>query len=272
MKFISTASLVALAATLATSAQAAPAARLDFGNFLDSFSSYLNQNHHNHPATKTVYVTLGYGETAPTPTTSWGMDTEKPAEFGSLGSDMNAPTDAEASDSSSESDDIATDGQETPSSTASSSASASEESSSSSSDGAGASDWVTQMVCRVNVVRSQNGAQPLGISSELNKLSQGQSDYQNSINQMTHSNPAGGLGDRLSAIGVSWASAAENVAAGMQTPEEAQDAWEKSSGHFENMVNPSMAYFGAARTNNYYTQEFYGVSGGARAQDIPQCN
>ncbi|KAJ2795637.1 hypothetical protein H4S07_006431 [Coemansia furcata] len=89
---------------------------------------------------------------------------------------------------------------------------------------------------------------------------------------MTHSDPAGGVGDRLTANGISWSTAAENVAAGMQTAAEAQDAWEHSPGHLANMVNPSLTYVGVGQVNSYYTQMFYGVSGSAPAMNVPKCN
>ncbi|KAJ2393210.1 hypothetical protein GGI23_005072 [Coemansia sp. RSA 2559] len=250
MKLINTASLVALAAAIAATSQAAPAPKFDLGDLLGSFTSRI---HNGIQHLETVFVTLGPGETAPTSAAAGAMGADNSAEYGGLNTDLAATGDSESSDISSSSAPDA-------------------ETSSSSSSGSGASDWVTQMVCRVNVVRAQNGAQPLGISPDLIKLAQGQSDYQNSISEMTHSNPSGGIGDRLTALGVAWASAAENVAAGMQTPGEAQDAWEKSPGHFANMIDASMSYFGAASNNNYYTQEYYGPQGAARAEDIPQCS
>ncbi|KAJ2909320.1 hypothetical protein GGI21_002003 [Coemansia aciculifera] len=134
------------------------------------------------------------------------------------------------------------------------------------------SDWITTMACRINVVRAARGLQPLGLSSDLDTIAQKHSDYQNSINTMTHSDPAGGVGDRLNAMSISWSSAAENVAAGMQTAEQAQQALENSPGHLANMVNPDLIYFGAGQTNGYYTQDFYGVSGNTRALNIPKCN
>ncbi|KAJ2746676.1 hypothetical protein GGI20_001177 [Coemansia sp. BCRC 34301] len=134
------------------------------------------------------------------------------------------------------------------------------------------SNWITAMACRINVVRAARGLQPLGLSSDLDSIAQKHSEYQNSIKQMTHSNPAGGLGDRLTAANIAWSSAAENVAAGMKTAEQAQQALENSPGHLANMVNPNLAYFGAGQVNGYYTQNFYGVSGNARALTIPKCN
>ncbi|KAJ1914265.1 hypothetical protein GGI13_001288 [Coemansia sp. RSA 455] len=136
----------------------------------------------------------------------------------------------------------------------------------------GSDNWITAMVCRVNAIRVARGAQPLGLSSEADAVAQQHSEYQNSIKQMTHSNPAGGVGARLAAKGVSWSTAAENVAAGMRTPEQAQEVLENSSGHLANMLNPSLTYMGAGSSNGYFTQIFYGESGNARALTVPKCN
>ncbi|KAJ2171968.1 hypothetical protein EV180_001747 [Coemansia sp. RSA 518] len=132
--------------------------------------------------------------------------------------------------------------------------------------------WITEMVCAINKVRASHGASPLGISDELNSIAQKHSDYQNSINQMTHDDPAGGVGARLTALGVSWMSAAENVAAGMTTPAQAQQALEESPGHLANMVDSSMTFVGVGRSSNYYTQNFYGNGASTPAINIPQCN
>ncbi|KAJ1944397.1 hypothetical protein GGF37_002210 [Kickxella alabastrina] len=133
-------------------------------------------------------------------------------------------------------------------------------------------DWITTMVCRINYVRTQRGLQPLGLSPEAISVSQKHSDYQYSTQQMTHNDPEGGIGDRLRNAGISWDNAAENVAAGMETPEQAQQTLENSSGHLANMVSPNMAYFGAGRAGNYYTQSFYSLPGDGRPANVPACN
>ncbi|KAJ2492113.1 hypothetical protein IWW37_001690 [Coemansia sp. RSA 2050] len=237
MKFVSAATLLALAvATQATPLFDLPEIdlpRLDF--------------HRARTVTKVVYVTAGRDVEKPTNAlpTPPAKDTKAPvASPSNLPSDKPANTDIAPSPSPpAETGTVVAPG-----------------------------NWVTSMVCRINAIRAARGAQPLGLSSELNALAQQHSQYQNSIGQMTHSNPAGGVGARLSAAGISWSTAAENVAVGMQTGDQAQDAWEKSSGHLANMVNPSMTYVGAGQVNGYWTQIFYGVSGNAPASTIPKCN
>ncbi|KAI8324933.1 SCP-domain-containing protein [Martensiomyces pterosporus] len=131
--------------------------------------------------------------------------------------------------------------------------------------------WVMTMLCRVNAVRAAHGVHPLGLSSELDSIAQKHSSYMSSISDMTHADPDGSLGTRLTRDGIAWSGAAENIAAGMKTPEDAQRALENSPSHLANMVSPNMAYFGAGAANGYYTQNFYALPGNARPNSVPAC-
>ncbi|KAJ2372748.1 hypothetical protein GGI05_007584, partial [Coemansia sp. RSA 2603] len=91
--------------------------------------------------------------------------------------------------------------------TTSSAAPAQTTSSSSSSD-----DWMTDMLNRLNAVRAAAGKSAVSLDSNLNAIAQSHSQYQSSINDMTHSDPSGTLGTRLNARRVSWQGAAENIA------------------------------------------------------------
>ncbi|KAJ1958773.1 hypothetical protein EC988_000093 [Linderina pennispora] len=146
------------------------------------------------------------------------------------------------------------------------------DSSSSSSSSSSSGDWIMTMLCRINAVRAQHGVQPLGLSTELNSIAQAHSQYMSSASDMTHSDPKGSLGKRLSAAGTSWSGAAENIAAGMNSPATAQTALENSPSHLANMISANMAYFGAGALNGYYTQNFYALPGNARPANVPICN
>ncbi|ORX72762.1 hypothetical protein DL89DRAFT_264966 [Linderina pennispora] len=146
-----------------------------------------------------------------------------------------------------------------PSTSAAAPASTPTDSSSSSSSSSSSGDWIMTMLCRINAVRAQHGVQPLGLTCS------GASD-------MTHSDPKGSLGKRLSAAGTSWSGAAENIAAGMDSPATAQTALENSPSHLANMISANMAYFGAGALNGYYTQNFYALPGNARPANVPTCN
>jgi uncharacterized protein YkwD len=56
--------------------------------------------------------------------------------------------------------------------------------------------------------------------------------------------------DRVTRAGYSWASVAENVAAGQTTAEEVVNTWLASSGHCANLMNPRYSESGAARATN----------------------
>ncbi|KAJ2448519.1 hypothetical protein EV183_005393 [Coemansia sp. RSA 2336] len=267
MKLAGIASALALAAV----AQAAPAAHVAATQaesapltitiyekdgkpqFDPSFLSYLSEHFHLPNWSHHTSSAISSEPTAP-------LESSSPTESAHSSETSSAPH-TSASESESEETDEETSIEESASETETPSGS-----------GSASSDWIVQMVCAVNKVRAAHGASPLGISDELNQIAQKHSEYQDSINQMTHDDPAGGVGARLTAMGVQWMSAAENVAAGMSTPEEAQKAWEASSGHLANMVDTSMTFIGVGRSSNYYTQEFFGNGSGTRASNIPQCN
>ncbi len=78
-----------------------------------------------------------------------------------------------------------------------------------------------------------------------------------------HTNPEGdGPGARLSACGVAWWSAGENIAGGYPTAASAFNAWLNSPGHLANIRNAGwthmgMGYgFGGGTYFRYYTQVF----------------
>ena len=52
--------------------------------------------------------------------------------------------------------------------------------------------------------------------------------------------------DRVTAIGYSYATIAENIATGQDTTGEVHDGWLGSPGHCANLMNPEITHFGAA--------------------------
>lgn len=133
-------------------------------------------------------------------------------------------------------------------------------------------DWIQQTLCRVNVVRANHGLKPLGLDPTLNNLSQAHSQHMDNIKSMTHADPNGTLGSRLSARGVNWDAVAENIAAGMTSATQAQQALENSPGHLANMLMANAVYFGAGRSNGYYTQNFRADSSVGSPSNVPVCH
>jgi uncharacterized protein YkwD len=71
------------------------------------------------------------------------------------------------------------------------------------------------------------------------------------------------FGTRLKSAGYTFRTAGENIAAGQSTPAAVVDAWMNSSGHCNNIMNPSLknlgvGYFfsGTASFKHYWTQDF----------------
>ncbi|KAJ2786291.1 hypothetical protein GGI15_001628 [Coemansia interrupta] len=113
----------------------------------------------------------------------------------------------------------------------------------------------TDMLSRLNAVRAAAGKSAVSLDSTLNSVAQSHSEYQSSINEMTHSDPSGTLGTRLTARRMSWQGAAENIAWNQQNVASVMDAWTKSSGHYANMIGDyNRVGFGVS--NLYWTQDF----------------
>ncbi|KAJ1652258.1 hypothetical protein GGF38_005400, partial [Coemansia sp. RSA 25] len=126
------------------------------------------------------------------------------------------------------------------------------------------SNWRQEMLNSVNKLRSDNGLPPLVMSDTLNKVSQDHSDYQAQIKQMTHEDPRGSLGDRVSSAGLKWTQLAENVGARGQTVDIIMNAWEHSPSHMANILgNYTLVGFGLATDvagDTYWTQTFASTS------------
>ena len=94
-----------------------------------------------------------------------------------------------------------------------------------------------------NAHRAAAGLAPLLISPAINAAAEGHSQYQASINQMTHgTNP----GARITAAGFAWGTWGENVAAGQSSCALVVGAWMNSSGHRANILNPAFTHIGIA--------------------------
>jgi uncharacterized protein YkwD len=97
------------------------------------------------------------------------------------------------------------------------------------------------VVCLINQERAQHHLPPLSASPLLNRSAQGWTNAMVSSDQFTHgANFAG----RISAAGYVWRSAGENIATGFSTPRSVVHAWMGSTGHCENILNPTFRNVG----------------------------
>ncbi|KAJ1795184.1 hypothetical protein LPJ59_004390 [Coemansia sp. RSA 2399] len=128
-------------------------------------------------------------------------------------------------------------------------------SSDSSSDSSSSSDWLNTMLSSLNSIRALAGKSPVTLNSELSTIAQAHSAYQASVNTMTHSDPSGELGSRLSADSISWTAAAENIAWNQQDVASVMLAWTNSPGHYANMIG-DYTEVGFGVSDLYWTQDF----------------
>jgi uncharacterized protein YkwD len=101
------------------------------------------------------------------------------------------------------------------------------------------------VVCLVNQERQERGLPALTVADKLNRSAQAWNDEMIRTGNFTHgSNFAG----RISAVGYNWQTAGENIATGYLTPDQAVSAWMASTGHCQNILDPSFRNVGSGET------------------------
>ncbi|KAG7389999.1 hypothetical protein PHYPSEUDO_008961 [Phytophthora pseudosyringae] len=122
-----------------------------------------------------------------------------------------------------------------------------------------------EMLARINAYRSQSGLPGLSMDNRLVSAAALHSQDQANNCKMTHAGSNGSrLGDRIKAQGYSFATAAENVAAGQTSVEQVMNSWWNSPGHRANLLGKDVANVGFAKVVNsgcsnyatYWTQDF----------------
>jgi uncharacterized protein YkwD len=92
------------------------------------------------------------------------------------------------------------------------------------------------VVCLINQQRMAHHLPSLEASPLLNRSAQKWTDAMVATDQFTHGTNFAG---RISAVGYVWRSAGENIATGYNTPRSVVRAWMASTGHCQNILNPS---------------------------------
>lgn len=97
----------------------------------------------------------------------------------------------------------------------------------------------------ISAYRAQNG---LGRVSVDSRLMSAAADYARAMGQRDKINHriGGSLPKRISAAGYNWGAAAENLAAGYSSLDEAMRGWKASAGHRKNLLNPNVTEIGIA--------------------------
>lgn len=118
-----------------------------------------------------------------------------------------------------------------------------------------------EVIRLVNEIRAQNGLASLATDEELSRVARIKSQDMKDNNYFSHTSPVyGSPFDMMKNFGISYKSAAENIAKGQSTPAEVVDAWMNSSGHRANILNASYNAIGVGYVadGNYWTQMFIG--------------
>ncbi|MDQ0351625.1 putative YkwD family protein/spore coat assembly protein SafA [Alkalibacillus filiformis] len=113
-----------------------------------------------------------------------------------------------------------------------------------------------------NEMRQQHGLQPLKSDWQLSRVARYKSRDMRDQNYFSHQSPTyGSPFDMIEQFNVSYRRAAENIAAGQQSPRSVVDSWMNSQGHRENMLDPNMTHIGVGyaeggQYRHYWTQMF----------------
>lgn len=111
-----------------------------------------------------------------------------------------------------------------------------------------------------NQERVAHGLDPLILDSALSEVARIKSNDMNDNNYFSHTSPTyGSPFEMMGNFGISYFSAAENIAHGHLTPEDVVTGWMHSSGHRANILDENLTHIGVGLSDNYHwTQMFIG--------------
>ncbi len=123
------------------------------------------------------------------------------------------------------------------------------------------SDYEQEVVDLVNEIRTQRGLRKLTLDEQLSEVARKKSEDMKQNHYFDHQSPTyGSPFDMMRKFGISYRSAAENIAKGQTTPQAVVNAWMSSSGHRKNILGESYTHIGVGhvKSGNYWTQMFIG--------------
>ncbi|MFD1040532.1 SafA/ExsA family spore coat assembly protein [Virgibacillus byunsanensis] len=122
---------------------------------------------------------------------------------------------------------------------------------------------VEQQVIQItNRYRSENGLSPLSNDWQLSRVARYKSADMRDKSYFSHTSPTYGSPFKMMKdFNISYQRAAENIAAGQQTPEDVVRSWMNSSGHRKNILDANMTHIGVGYAEGgsysvYWTQMF----------------
>lgn len=106
-----------------------------------------------------------------------------------------------------------------------------------------------RLLADVNRQRALNGARPVTLDRRLSMAAQKHSDDMARRDYFGHQSPDGrGMSDRLISAGYPWRVAAENVSAGISSPESTVSGWMTSPQHRQNLIDDNYIQVGIGYT------------------------
>ena len=133
-----------------------------------------------------------------------------------------------------------------------------------SSGGTQTQQYQAEVLRLVNVERDKAGCNPLTANSALTTAAQDHAEDMLKNNYFDHNSQDGTSPfTRITSAGYKWSGAAENIAAGQQTPAAVMTAWMNSAGHKANILNCGLKEIGVgyaagsgATYGQYWVQDF----------------
>lgn len=123
------------------------------------------------------------------------------------------------------------------------------------------SQFQTEVTNLTNKEREKNGLAKLEIDKAVEDVAQKKSEDMAKNNYFSHTSPTyGSPFEMLQQFEVDYTTAAENIAAGQQSPQEVVTGWMNSPGHRKNILNEKVTHIGVGYAENgaYWTQLFIG--------------
>ena len=124
---------------------------------------------------------------------------------------------------------------------------------------ASVTNYEMEVIRLVNEIRVKNGLKTLESDCELSRVARIKSQDMKDNRYFSHTSPVyGSPFNMIKNFGISYKSAAENIAKGQSTPQAVVNAWMNSSGHRANILNSSYTKIGVGYVadGRYWTQMF----------------
>lgn len=121
--------------------------------------------------------------------------------------------------------------------------------------------YESEVLRLVNDIRAKNGLPALAANWELARVARYKAEDMAGSGYFSHNSPTYGTPfQMMRSFGISYRSAAENIAYGQRTPAAVVEAWMNSSGHRANILGKSYTQLGVGYCSkgNYWVQMFIG--------------